>query len=283
MMQGQDNLLVGHSQRMIRFFACLLIVQCSFLYETTPLTHASAPDSSELPFTTDRPGVGDTAYLVPAGYWQLEGGVTYQHDRTQDPLERNTSVSAPNTVIRLGVLDILELRLLGGEYVYQKTSSGNNDEHDHGASAPVIGTKVQLIKEGASIPQMALFLNLTLPFGSERLRPDDVTPDFKVAANYAPSDRVSWEGNLGVGWEDGLDNITGIYTTALGVSLTNKFTPFVEVFGNLNGPSTHGFDAGFTYLIFPTLQADLSGGPALTDAATDWFVAAGISYRFPHL
>ena len=101
------------------------------------------------------------------------------------------------------------------------------------------------------------------------MRPDDVIPDFKLAANYVFSNGFAWEGNLGAAWENGLENITGFYTTAIGVSATDSFAPFVEVFGNLNGPSTHGFDAGFTYLILNNLQADLSGGPGLTDAATD--------------
>ncbi len=234
-------------------------------------------------FTTDRPGVGDTAYLVPQGFVQLEGGVTYQHDRTGAPSQRITTVSVPNTLIRIGVFDVMELRFLGGEYVYEKTSTGNQDNHDDGVSAPIIGTKLQLTEEDRQTPQTALFLNLTLPVGSERLHPDDVTPDFKMAANYSISESVSWEGNLGAGWEDGLNNITGFYTTALGLSITDKFTPFAEFFGNINGPSTHAFDAGFTYLVLPTLQLDLSGGPALTDAATDWFIAAGVSYRFPKI
>ena len=242
-----------------------------------------AQNPPESTFITDRPGIGDTAYLVSPGYVQLEGGVMYQHDRTPNPLQRMTTVSVPNTLLRIGMFDEMELRLLGGEYVYEKTSVGNKDDHDHSVSAPTIGTKLQLTKEDVGTPQTALFLNLTLPFGSKRRHPDNVTPDFKVAGNYPFSENVSWEGNLGAAWEDGLNDVTGFYTTALGMSLSDRLATFAEVFGNINGPSTHGFDAGFTYLVLPTVQLDLSGGPALTDAATDWFIAAGISYRFPKM
>ncbi|GJL63400.1 MAG: hypothetical protein NPIRA04_20540 [Nitrospirales bacterium] len=262
------------------FFACLV---WSLTLHQGFVAEASAQEETIPSFSTDRPGIGDTAYLVPKGYLQFEGGVTYQHDRTGDPSERTTTVSLPNTLLRIGVFDSMELRLLGGEYVYQKTSLGNIDSHAHGVSAPVIGTKLQLTEETPGIPQTAVFLNLTLPYGSHDLSPDDVTPDFKVAGNYALSDKVSWEMNLGAAWEDGINDITGFYTTALGVSMTDTFTPFAEIFGNMNGPSTHGFDAGFTYLVLPTLQFDLSGGPALTGAATDWFIAAGISFRLPQL
>ena len=264
-------------------FTLRLIMIGAGLFTFIGPTHATTPETTEPSFTTDRPGVGDTAYLLPQGYVQFEGGITFQHDRTGVPLQRTSTVSVPNTLIRIGVFEAMELRLLGGEYVYQKTSSGSQSNHDHGVSAPIVGTKLQLTKEDRNIPQTAIFLNLTLPFGSERLHPDDVTPDFKVAVNHAISDIVSWEGNFGAAWQDGLNDITGFYTTALGVSLTDKLATFAEVFGNMNGPSTHGFDAGFTYLVLPTVQLDLSGGPSLTNAATDWFVAAGVSYRLPEL
>ena len=51
----------------------------------------------------------------------------------------------------------------------------------------------------------------------------------------------------------------------------------------MNGESTHGFDGGISYLIRPTVQLDVFGGPGLTDAAPDWFVTAGISFRLPQL
>jgi len=254
----------------------------------------SAQEPTVTPFTTDRPGIGDTAYLIPKGYVQFEGGVNLQRDRTNVILQRRvtpdrgsevqrTTVSAPNMLIRIGLADAMELRLLGGGYVYQKMSSGNLDDQNHGASAPIVGTKLKLTQESSWPLQVAALLNLTLPYGSNGLHPDEVTPDFKVAGNYMLSDSVSLEANLGGAWEDGLNTITGFYTTALYVSLTDKVVSFAEFFGNMNGPATHAFDAGLTYLWRPTVQFDVWGGPALTDAAADWFVAAGISYRLPQL
>ena len=268
--------------RAIPLILRLLIVSAGLLILVCVL-QVSAQEPPESIFITDRPGIGDTAYLVPSGYIQLEGGVTYQHDRTRSPLQRITTVSMPNTVIRIGIFEEMEFRLLGGEYVYEKISVGNQEAQDHSVSAPIIGTKLRLTKEDARIPQTAVFLNLTLPVGSRRLHPDDVTPDFKVAGNYSLTEKVSWEANLGAAWEDGLSHVTGFYTTALGLSISDRLATFAEVFGNMNGPSTHGFDTGLTYLILPTLQLDISGGPALTDAAADWFIAAGISYRLPKL
>ena len=122
-------------------------------------TIVSAEESIVSLFTTDRPGVGDTAYLVPSGYVQFEGGVPYQHDRVSVPLDRISTVSAPNTLIRVGIFDAMELRFLGGEYVYQKISSGSQDNHDHGVSHPTVGTKLQISKEGRHLPQTAIFLN----------------------------------------------------------------------------------------------------------------------------
>ena len=260
-----------------------VIVLSVFLVTGNGLSPASAQDSAMPSFSTDRPGIGDSAYIVPPGYLQFESGVTLQHDRTHVPDQRVTTVFAPNMVIRIGLLKALELRFLGGDFVYEKTHSGNRDDHVYDVSAPTIATKLQLTQEDRFTPQTAFFMKATLPFGSKEQRPDDVTPSFKVAANYAFSEFVSWEANLGVGWENGVQDVTGAYTTALGLSLSENLSTFAEVFGNLNGPATHGFDAGLTYLLSPTLQFDVSGGPALTSAAPDWFIAAGISFRLPRL
>ena len=59
----------------------------------------------------------------------------------------------------------------------------------------------------------------------------------------------------------------------------------VEFYGdiplNASGTPANSFDTGFTYLIRDNLQFDIAGGIGLSDDADDWFVGAGVSYRFP--
>ena len=238
-------------------------------------------------FTADRPGLGSTSFVIPPGYVQIETGVSFQRASGAAIIENRlfsdeeqegsrTILAVPNTLFRIGILEAIEFRLFAGEYVHE-------DDGVDGISPLIMGTKIGLTKEERWIPQTAFFLELTLPVGSERLRPDDVTPEFRMAGNYTIGDRLSWEGNLGAGWEDGFNDITGFYTTALGFALIDELGVFTEFFGTMNGESTHGFDGGISYLVRPTVQLDVFGGPGLTDAAPDWFVTAGISFRLPQL
>ena len=72
------------------------------------------------------------------------------------------------------------------------------------------------------------------------------------------------------------------YSVALGIGLTDKFGMFVEGFGLLpeEGDSQRQFDAGFTYLVLPNFQLDISGGIGLNEYAMDNFLGFGFTYRF---
>ncbi len=75
------------------------------------------------------------------------------------------------------------------------------------------------------------------------------------------------------------------YTANLSFSLTDQLGAFVETYGSIamnpsNTPS-NAVDGGFTYLILENFQVDISGGKAISEAATDWYVGAGFTYRYP--
>jgi hypothetical protein len=59
---------------------------------------------------------------------------------------------------------------------------------------------------------------------------------------------------------------------------------FVESYGLLleEGDSEHLFDAGFTFLVLPNLQLDVSGGVGLNNNAMDNFLSFGLTYRLPN-
>jgi len=71
----------------------------------------------------------------------------------------------------------------------------------------------------------------------------------------------------------------------LGYSLTDRLGAFVELFGDvpMSAPGTPAtsFDGGFTYLVSENFQLDALAGVGLSDDAPDWFVGAGVTYRWP--
>jgi hypothetical protein len=104
----------------------------------------------------------------------------------------------------------------------------------------------------------------------------------RFAFSHTLSDRFSFGYNLGAEWE--AETGPGyFYTAALGIGLTEKVGMFVEGFGIFatDAPNEHLADAGFTWLVLPNLQFDVSGGVGLNDAAGDYFISTGLSYRIP--
>jgi hypothetical protein len=88
---------------------------------------------------------------------------------------------------------------------------------------------------------------------------------------------------LGAEW-DGETAVPGyFYSVALGIGLIENLGMFVESFGAIQeaGTAQHQLDAGFTYLLTPNFQVDISGGIGLNDAAPDNFISFGLSYRIP--
>jgi hypothetical protein len=69
------------------------------------------------------------------------------------------------------------------------------------------------------------------------------------------------------------------------MGLTYRLSCFVEFFGDIPTGSderpANSFDGGLTFLMADNLQLDASSGAGLSDGADDWFLAVGLSVRFP--
>ena len=70
---------------------------------------------------------------------------------------------------------------------------------------------------------------------------------------------------------------------SLEASITQRSSVFIEYFATLE-PSEdedeHSIDSGVTYLLTDDLQLDLSAGVGLNHAAPDFFIGAGVAWRF---
>ena len=88
-------------------------------------------------------------------------------------------------------------------------------------------------------------------------------------------------------WNGMSNNPNTIYTVTLARDLGQGFGGFIESYGfftrydvpdEIRGD--HRMDGGFTYLYNHDVQFDVSGGVGLTENAPDYFISAGISFRF---
>ncbi len=242
---------------------------------------------------TDRPDQTESAVTVPRGFFQAELGLTYEVTKGvlgSGQSFKVKSLSIPGVLLRYGILKNVELRL-GGEFISEKLEqdlhtitqeSADNDQS--GLSNLAFGTKIQLFTEKGSRPDAAFIFHLNIPFDTDGpFQSRYIGTDFRFAVAHSLSERFSLSYNLGGEWSGDSPQATGIYTLALGISLTNKISAFAESYGFLTQGEApdHRLDGGFTYLITKNVQADISGGVGITDSSPDFFIGGGISFRLP--
>jgi len=256
----------------------LLIVNISLLLFVF-VVPVYAQDSETADLVTDRPDQTESATIVPAGSVQLETGMLFGSD-SYDFLGSKittTNFSLPNNLFRIGIIDRVELRLMILEFGKFKV---DGTELGSGMSPIAIGTKIKFWDENGALPETALLAHVTLPVGGADFSPEKMEYDFRFSMAHTLSEKLALGYNVGGEFVyNGVDyDASGLYTLSLGVGMSDNAGVFFEFFGDFN--DDHSFDAGFTYLLGPLTQLDFSGGFGLTDAAQDYFLSAGITFRW---
>jgi hypothetical protein len=231
--------------------------------------------------STDRPDQTEASNTVPKGTVQIETGVIFQSDKIGEETEH--VLSYPTTLVRIGILKWIELRLIN-QYISSETILLNERRRQNGFDAVAVGTKIYLCKEKGIRPEISLMGHMTLPMGSTIYRPSAVAPDFKFSLSNKLSDKFKIGYNIGWFWEDGVRNGAIFYTVALGYSISDKWGFYIEAFGAnhlMEGENNHLFDGGFTFLARRNLQFDVSAGHKITANAPDYYLSTGFSWRLP--
>lgn len=235
------------------------------------------------PIGTDRPDATESSATVPPGTVQIETGGFYtsyeEADVKQEVLGYNT------TLIRLGLVDMLELRL-GWNFEEGRTTSNGlkNMNVTSGFSPLLAGAKVGITKEEGWLPEIALLVHAYIPATASRdYKPENVTADFRFSLSHTLSERSSIGYNLGAQWGETSSENAYIYTLAYGYGISEKFGLYAELYGDLpkNSSPNHFWDAGITYLLMNNLQLDATVGSGITDGQ-DLLLSAGVSYRMPN-
>ncbi len=250
-----------------------------------------APSAAEPPeIVTDRPDQTESSVAVPPGYAQLEFGWVLTEDEAGAARLREAEV--PGALLRIGVRDGLELRVGWSGHLSQELREGPLHSEEEGFGDASLGAKLELRPEDGLLPEVAVLATVSLPVGEPGQSSERPDPELRLSLSHTVSERLALGYNFGVAWESEPDEAgerhtlsAALYTLALGIGLAERWGAFVELFGEIPasaaaGPA-HSLDAGITFLVLTNLQLDLSGGVGLSSAAPDWFVAAGLSVRFP--
>jgi hypothetical protein len=273
---------------------------CIYLSICTPLG-PNAQETGEI--VTDRPDQTESSVVLSPGYLQLETGFTHVEDDDQGIDFRGDYL--PETLVRIGICERWELRFVMQGYAREKYDSDSgfpgemdylveSKEQDEGWQDSEVGLKYQLWTENADcfIPEAAFLTHLSLPIGDRNFSTDQTDPSFRFLFAHTITDSISLGYNLGAAWEteeddSGDQDTLSVfqYTVSVGKGINDKWGVFVELFGDVpmsaEGKPSNSLDGGVTYLVADNFQLDFSVGTGLSEAADDFFVGAGVSYRWP--
>lgn len=234
---------------------------------------------------TDRPDQTESSETVRPGYVQLEFGWTHVEDNDGADV---TADSFPQTLVRLGVLDNLELRFGFDGYTWEDIDGLGADD---GAGDLDIGLKWKMWEEAGWRPQTAVLAGTSVPAGQEPFSSERFDPSVRLACSHTVSERLSLGYNVAGIWSSELNDAgrretdaSVAYSAVLGIALSGPLGTFVEFFGQAptdGGKPANSLDAGLTYLLADNLQVDVLGGVGVSEAADDWFIGAGLVWRLP--
>ena len=258
----------------------LVLTNYLFAQEKTPSGSAS-PSVPDL--ITDRPDQTESTVIVPKNSLQIETGFVFEKVKNENFEIDNWGIAT--TLLRYGVWDNFELRL--GSY-YQSTQAKNleseADSTQSGFGPLVLGFKVYVVEEKGIRPEIAVLANMTLRhFGNLDYRPVYSFPTAILLFSHTLSDRFSIGYNTGFRYNGSNADGFFIYSFVTGYSITKKLSAFGEVYGNFDHGHrpNHKIDGGFTWLVKPNFQLDISGGTGFDDKIDKYFVSAGFTWRIP--
>lgn len=230
---------------------------------------------------TDRPDKTESSVAIPFRYVQIETGFSYTFD--SQILSDETSVGFGETLIRYGLFEGMELRLaMDYSTLSHSYHSSPVQTQQNGISPIVFGTKINLTEQNGCIPEMALLAHIQVSVFASDFYTEYAIPEIILSASHTITDRFSLGYNIGIGWEDNDMSPTKNYSLAAGFGVSDKIGFYVETFGSFGKEDFQNlFDGGFTFLIMPNLQFDISAGLGVTPSSSDFFIGSGVSMRLP--
>ncbi|MCC9169135.1 transporter [Pontibacter harenae] len=225
----------------------------------------------------DRPDLTPNSYVVPTGYTMVELGLLYQKETTATSEAR--TYAYPTALVRYGLLDKLELRVLGA---LKDSVVENGEQRTFSGAGPLsVGARLKLLENQGWVPQASLTVMVALPVASRRFRPENPEPRVTLAFANELSDKSELQYGLTQGWVEG-SSVTR-YAVNFSTDLTDAITFLVEAVGEKERGEQAGYQgvAALQFGLGLHLMLDVAAGLGLNDAAPDYFVGTGLSVRLP--
>jgi len=254
-----------------------------YLFILITITVAANAQNGSPELITDRPDQTESSVTVPYKSLQIETGFVMENKETD--LVDQKAFAYNTTLLRYGLFENFELRL-GLEYLGDRERMKTTETTNaiSGLSPLYAGFKVKIAEEEGWKPEIAFLGALVLPFtAGEDYKPEYTGADIRFAFSHTLSDRFSLGYNLGAQWDGETAIPSYFYSVTMGAGIIDKLGMFIESYGLIpgKGEAEHLMDAGFTLLLLPNLQFDISGGIGIQNSI-DNFISSGLSYRLPN-
>ena len=219
---------------------------------------------------TDRPDQTESSSTIQKGNLQIESGLLLEFIE-EAYSERN--ILAPTTLIRYGLLDFAELRI-----VSQIESVKNKSTSVTGISDLEIGTKLQLLKKEKSLLEIALLSHIIIPTGSKEVSSNTTGSINRLCVSHRSNTNISIAYNLGYNYfGSGKGDLT--YSFVLGSGINDKASVYLEPYGEFIEfeDNVSNINSGITYLLKDNFQLDFSFGTGINHIFN--YTAIGFSWN----
>jgi hypothetical protein len=254
---------------------CVLVV---LSFATGSQAFAQAVVRTDVPeIVTDRPDFTESSEVIPAGWLQLESGVSFEGESTA------RAFSAPAALLRIGLGHRTELRL-GAEGLLSEAVGGVRHS---GRSDMEVGAKVKLFDQATRGFDFALLPIVSLPTGTSGFTSGGVDPTLKITWGRDLPAGFGLTGNVNASslTEDGTRFHQEAMSLSVGHDLFFGFGGYAEVYGFTKMSATDGagvtVNGGVSRLLGRHVQFDVEAGRGLTSASPDWFVGFGFAVIAP--
>lgn len=230
-----------------------------------------------------RPGQSLDPFSVGKGVYQWQNGF-YSSGINQAEADFQQRSWSNRAVFRVGLTERLEIN---GAWNYQsKVQRFPNDTlHRNGIAQNAVGVRVALQEARGMLPALGAQIGLQFPALSSAYRNAYIAPIMVLIGSGQFSERLGYTFNLGMSYDGQGPKPRGLYTLNLAYSFAERWSVFVENYGNFTDLQFEtGWNGGLAYLLHPNLQLDFYGGAGCNTLdgilQEDYFLSLGFTWRF---
>lgn len=229
---------------------------------------------------SDRPGQSISPLTVGKQVLQVQTGFNYFNNSSYDGLTINSYSNITN--VRYGLLESLELNGTLGYRInvndYREKSRSNLVSS--GFERMKLGTRVNILNEKGLTPKIAVNAELIFAYSNEVYSFIKNGYELKLSVRQPLSEKLSLTSNVGIFNNPIFPIFFYPYTLNISYNINDELFAFAEIYGLLNKEVTVNYNGGLGYYLNNNLLLDLSGGIEKEIETYNWFLDAGISFRF---